>query len=272
MAINIGYSIGWGYPTEPFTNYLWFSSFYVIYGASLVAVALGFFADMVIEDSDNWYTNLIQRKEYEAGIEDKRMIRRIVARINYNWEALRAIALWMFWLGVMIIYSCIQIGWPFKEAQYFAISSLSTGGHWSIPVDSPEFMYAVTAFFAAIGVPIMAVAMASVATLLIDQGNLIAMQETINEEVTADELKMLRRFNLENGDGQIDRAEFIILCMVRMGTDPNLVECISNRFKTLDTDSSNVLSIREVTNGVVTSLSADSGDIESGNEIYQNAQ
>ena len=270
MAINIGYSIGWEYPTEPFTNYLWFSSFYVIVGASLVAVALGFFADKVIEDSDNWYTNLIQRKEYEAGIEDKRLVRCIVARIKYNWESLRAIAIWLVWLAIMIFYSMIQIGWPFREAQYFAISSLSTGGHWSIPVDSPNFMYAVTGFFAAIGVPIMAVAMASVATLLIDQGNLIAMQETINEEVTADELKMLRRFNLENGDGQIDRAEFIILCMVRMGTDPNLVECISNRFKTLDKDNSNSLSIKEVTNGVVTTLSADSSDIQTGNAIYQN--
>ena len=52
-----------------------------------------------------------------------------------------------------------------------------------------------------------------------------------------------------DGDGEIDRAEFIILCMVRMGTDPNLIEFISHRFHQLDEDGGGTLSILEITGG-----------------------
>lgn len=55
--------------------------------------------------------------------------------------------------------------------------------------------------------------------------------------------------NKKDGDGEIDRSEFIILCMVRMGTDPNLIEFISHRFEQLDQDGGGTLSILEVTGG-----------------------
>ena len=90
----------------------------------------------------------MQKREYEAGIKDKRPTVQCLARIKYNYESFRAIIVWLFWLGIMILYSMVQVGWPFKEAQYFAVSSLSTGGHWGIPADSPNWMYALTGFFA----------------------------------------------------------------------------------------------------------------------------
>lgn len=251
MAIDIGYSIGWGYPTEgapPHTSNLWFSTIYVVLGASLVALALGFFADKVVEDSDNWFTNLLQQKEYENDVaSDKPLTTRIKAWIKFHKEAVRAIGLWLFWIAIMILYSMGQIGWSFTEAQYFAVTSLSTGGHWGIPNDSPDWMFGLTGIFVALGVPIMAVAMASVATLIIDLGDVDAMKARIREDVTAEELKTLQRFQLEDGDGEIDRAEYIILCMVRMGTDPNLVQFISDNFRKLDTDGGGTLSMQEIT-------------------------
>ena len=76
----------------------------------------------------------------------------------------------------------------------------------------------------------------------------------------------------KDGDGEIDRAEFIILCMVRMGQDPNLIEFISHRFHELDEDGGGTLSILEITGGkydfvrgqirAVTDLSARSGMVE----------
>lgn len=44
-------------------------------------------------------------------------------------------------------------------------------------------------------------------------------------------------------------CRFIILCMVRMGTDPNLIEFISHRFHQLDEDGGGTLSILEITGG-----------------------
>ena len=71
----------------------------------------------------------------------------------------------------------------------------------------------------------------------------------ICEEVDITELIMLQKFGLENGDGVIDRAEFIILCMVRMGTDPNPIEFISDRFAELDEDGGGTLSTEDITHG-----------------------
>lgn len=84
-----------------------------------------------------------------------------------------------------------------QEAQYFAIGTLSTGGLWRIPDDSPTWMFGVTGLFAMLGVPVMAVAMAQVARGLTDQGDFEATKATVNEAVTAEELIMLQKFGLE---------------------------------------------------------------------------
>ena len=57
---------------------------------------------------------------------------------------------------------------------------------------------------------------------------------------------MLQRFGLEDGDGEVDEAEFIILCMCRLGTDPRIIENIGERFRELDADGSGALNLREV--------------------------
>lgn len=95
----------------------------------------------------------------------------------------------------------------------------------------------------------MGMAMAQLATLLVDKGDLEATKKSIVAAVTGEELHMLRRFGLENGDGVIDCSEFIILCMVRMGLDPTLIEFINSEFKRLDDDNSGYLTIEEVTGG-----------------------
>lgn len=250
MAVNIGYSIGFGYPTEPYIPYHWFSSFYVIMGASFVAAALGFFADKVGEDFGNWFEQQRQQQKYEnAQAEGKTYAKKLWYWAIHNQEHLRAVGLWILWISMMITYSMIQVGWSFTEAQYFAISACSTGGHWAIPRDSPDWLFALTGVSAALGVPIMAVAMATIARSLISHGDLQETKEIICEPVTPEELKMLYKLGLENGDGIIDKSEFIILCMVRTGTDPALINFMAKRFDRLDVDGGGTLTIHELTEG-----------------------
>ena len=250
MAVNIGYSIGFGYPTEDYVQYQWFSSFYVIVGASFVAAALGFFADAVGQDFGNWFEQQQQRQEYENALKNgKGYFHKIKYWIVDKEEDIRAVAIWFVWVFIMITYSMVQIGWPLVEAQYFAISTCSTGGHWSIPIDSPDWMYALTAVFAALGVPLMAVAMATIARGLVSYGDIDATKATILETVTKEELDMLAKLGLENGDGVVDKAEFLVLCMVRTGTDPELLSFIANRFDELDLDKGGHLSFTEITQG-----------------------
>ena len=71
--------------------------------------------------------------------------------------------------------------------------------------------------------------------------------KTISEPVTHEELNMLDTFGLVDGDGMIEKFEFLILCMVRTGTSPRLINFIVNRFRELDQDHSGKLSISEIT-------------------------
>lgn len=73
MAVNVGYSIGWGDISETTNpNSQWFSILFVLCGSSFVAAALGFFAQSIVDDKDNWYTNELQRIAHEKYNEDNK--------------------------------------------------------------------------------------------------------------------------------------------------------------------------------------------------------
>ena len=97
------------------------------------------------------------------------------------------------------------------------------------------------------GVPLAAFAMAEVGAAMVSGSHDGDTDEVINEPVTVSELRMMSRFGLENGDGDVDKAEFIILCMVRLGAaDPALITAISKRFVELDHSGDGTLSYKEI--------------------------
>lgn len=58
---------------------------------------------------------------------------------------------------------------------------------------------------------------------------------------------MMKRFNMDDGDGKIDRHEFVLLCVVRMGAlSPEFIGTIYKRFEDLDTDGSGSLDYHEI--------------------------
>jgi xanthosine utilization system XapX-like protein len=96
-----------------------------------VAVALGFFAEKIGEDHDNWFTNLMQAQAYERALKEDGSVGNLLKQVYIQYEApIRAVCAWIIWLGIMIVYSIYGVNWPYVQAQYFAISTLSTGGHW----------------------------------------------------------------------------------------------------------------------------------------------
>ncbi|CAB9509107.1 expressed unknown protein [Seminavis robusta] len=252
MAINIGYSIGFGYPSEATVgNYIYFSSLYVLLGASFVGVALSFFAEKITKNSESWFTTMQHEKTIEEAIlsSDRSYQGKLQAWIFHNKSALKAVSVWLGFIIVMIIYSMVAVKWSFGEAQYFAVSTLSTGGHWPIPNDSPTWLFGLTAAFTMIGVPIMAVACAEVAQVLVSQGQWDEAKAAIDTVVTKQELEFLQELGLDNFDGEVDKAMFIILCMVRMGTDPGLIKYITQRFAELNFYTGQSLTVAEITQG-----------------------
>lgn len=87
--------------------------------------------------------------------------------------------------------------------------------------------------FAAIGVPLSAAAMANLASIFtVTQ---VKYNEIINKSITTEELEMLKQFGFENGDGYIDRAEFMVLCLMRLQVvDPVAISIIQKRYELLD--------------------------------------
>lgn len=137
MAVNVGYSIGWGYPAEDSNGSRVFSTFYVLVGASAVAASLGFFAQSMIDSSKDWYASALNEEEMKSASWKGRA----KLWIKMNEGALKVIATWLLWIVILIVFSLSTVKWNFTEALYFAVASLSTGGLWAIPSDSPDWYF-----------------------------------------------------------------------------------------------------------------------------------
>ena len=141
MAVNVGYSIGWGYPVEPNDKVIWFSIFYVLSGASAVAAALGYFAQAVLDKRDEWYKNAELEEKHRGAMKYGNFRVRLTSWLIYNMNRIKPILVWAIWIIWAIIWSCYYIDWSFTQGVYFAISSLSTGGLWAIPHDAADSEY-----------------------------------------------------------------------------------------------------------------------------------
>lgn len=139
MAVNVGYSIGWGYPSENSNGSRVFSTFYVLIGSSAVAASLGYFAQSMIASSKNWYAKALTEQKFKNASD----LEKCIYWAKMNEGALQIIGMWFVWIVSMIIFSLCTVKWNFSQALYFAVSSLSTGGLWAIPSDSPEWYFGV---------------------------------------------------------------------------------------------------------------------------------
>lgn len=101
--------------------------------------------------------------------------------------------------------------------------------------------------FSATGIPLMALAMGNIASLMLNFGDPKAAQKLIHAKVTPTELEMMKKFELDDGDGVITRAEYILLCTVRLGAlNPDLVGIINKRFNELDKSGDGNLDYAEI--------------------------
>ena len=145
QAVNVGYSIGWGFPGDVSIVGIWFSIIYVMMGVVAISGIIGVFTDGVIEDRKCWVQKALQRKQ-----ESENDVTSAVTSITLdtiknsfveNYQSFLFIIMWFMWVAVGVLWSLFTIEWNFSEAVYFSISSLSTGGLWPIPQDSSNGKY-----------------------------------------------------------------------------------------------------------------------------------
>jgi hypothetical protein len=248
MAVNVGYSVGWGDITETLSQSQVFSTCYVTVGASFVGAALGFFAEAVVTDTQDWYFKAQKSVAYEDHTKDHSVLWRIMHYVAFRWKRIRSLVMWLLFVIIGSICACQLNNWPAEKGVYFAVSSLSTGGLVSLPADSPEGYYLWLGIYGALGIPLMGLAMTTLASLIIDTGSMDDTVEAITDAVTDDEIEMMVKLGLEDGDGNMDKAEFMIMCLLRTGVDPELLMFLNTYFQQLDKDGDGSLSLKELAN------------------------
>jgi hypothetical protein len=208
---------------------------------------LGIFADNIAHDKSNWYEHELDTIAFEDLMSQRgHYSSKIKAFVKYHWSKLRSMFLFATFIALATVSALQNPEFSFVNALYFAVSSLSTGGLYALP-HQPDWVYGITGVYAALGVPVMAMAMGTLASFFIHSNSIEDTLEQIREPVDETEVQMLTDFDIANNDGEIDKAEFIILCMVRTGAaSPHLIKLIMEYFNELDKDGSGSLSIEEI--------------------------
>jgi hypothetical protein len=252
QAVSVGYSIGWGDVSEAADeDSQGFSICYLSCGASFVGVAFGTFGNYISKERDNWYENELQRislNEYKK----TNFLKYMVYWTYMNREVLFVVFIWLifvFFGAGMALYFHEDDGWGFTNSLYFAISSLSTGGLYAIEEHAEEWEYGLIAAYCAVGIPVMGAAMAGLASLFLDLGSVDQACKEIRHPISEEEVNMLGALGIADSIEELDKLEFLVLCIVRIGSvSPDLVKFILEYFQELDTDHSGKLSIIELTN------------------------
>ena len=183
----------------------------------------------------------IEESEYIANttneLTDSPILQNLINYIRIHILRFTAIIVYMLWLFMMQMWATFSVpGWTFIDGLYWAAASLSTGGMWAIPNNSPPSYFAVAAAFSCMGIPIMAVAFTSMIGLIFHMDNhLSTLLENVNDRVTEAEIELLQRFGIDKKDGFFDKKEFIILCAIRLNIlTPSVIQYIVQRFDQLD--------------------------------------
>jgi hypothetical protein len=233
---------------------MWYSILHCLVGSSAVAAALAIFGTSMIQSEKAWYLEETSDDQYEIDMKSGNKVVMLIAWSKHHKAQLSPILAWVVWqsIGIITAYHSFD-QWTITEAIYFGVSSLSTGGLWAIPKGSSDTAYVLVGIFAAVGVPLSGMAMGNLASFFISD-HPPNPKDIIDSPISETDLKMLIQFGLANNDLCVDRAEFVILSMVRLQVvDPDVVTMILDRFKQLDTSGDGVLDYSEVLkNDIVT--------------------
>lgn len=130
---------------------------------------------------------------------------------------------------------------------YFSFTSLSTGGNHGIPIDSPDYVFFTVGLFAAFGIPVMGMAMGTIAASIASTNQNKKTIETIYAKVSVLEEAVFRELQFHCHDGNLSRNEFMILILLRLGAiDTDLIEKIYRRFDELDVAKMGEISFRDL--------------------------
>lgn len=139
------------------------------------------------------------------------------------------------------------IGWDPIQGLYFAFSSLSTGGNHGIPLDSPDYVFFIVGLWASLGVPVMGLAMGSIAASVVSTNQNKKTLAIIYSPISGNEEKVFSELQINANEKYLNKDEFLLLVLLRLGAvDTQLIKQIYERFNELDTDELGEISYRDL--------------------------
>jgi hypothetical protein len=234
MSVSVGYGIFWLTLKGDNISRV-FTTCHFLVGIFAIALAMAIFARTLISAQKNWYIEAMNKKKYEEAQETEGYKDDIIAAFVYYWPKVKIYCYFLVWTFVGVTF-CLATGkWSFVDSLLFSVSAMSTGGFLNIEDSAPNWHFLFVAVYVVVGVPIMAIACGLLAHQIASMGKSDKLGEKINAQVTGDELVMMTKLNIEDGDGCIDGTEFTILILVRIGAlNPDLIAVLYERFNDLD--------------------------------------
>ena len=253
-TMTIGWSVGLS-PRDPtYAPNPWFASFHILSGAALIAVLLTKLGEEVEEDASvNLGEALSRHEDYVSKMRtdnaDNTFPKRVGTFMRYNAAYLIAIAVWMAFMIIIILWSMYATRdlvndddrWGFPQALYFAISLCSSAGSFSLPPYTPEWAYLAAGLSMMIGVPLMALAVSCIIIMIWQEQRFRRVHDAAWEPISKIELDamstlelLLHERNVEdevNDDAFImTKGEFVLLGLLRMGQDGGIIGYLSDAY------------------------------------------
>lgn len=200
-----------------------------------------------------WYGEKQLQEQLKRQRQQDSLPQLIYHYLQYIISRHKVTVLFLFWLALGVTWSCFTIKWPFIQGVYFAITSLSMGGIWPIPENSEDSSYFFVAVYTAIGAPILLLNASIIAEYIAHLGNSYLVENVVYRRVKKREIEYMQRVGMEDGSGQLDEQEYVLLTLVRLNALPHeIVSTIVEMFNILDVNNSGNIPYADIINHKLT--------------------
>ena len=203
-----------------------------------------------LTDSKSWYIEALRKKALTDAANTDGWGDDIWSFIIYHIESIKLLSAWFLWIGFGSMWVAFTHNWSCIDSLFFALSALSSGGRVAIPDDSPDRDYIIIGLYVMTGIPVMAIATGVIAHAIVFKNESVnSLNKKMMVRMTETELELMKAFGIEDGSGDIDAQEFVILTLVRIGAlEPELIHYITGLYDSLTVDSSGMLTYETLQN------------------------
>ena len=234
MSVNVGYAIYWT-EEEDSASTKAFSVINVLLGQLLTTVAMAFFAGRL---KQHWYAEAEEKNKLDDVNANSNIFYFHFMKVLFCIKKNHVHCLSFLWLAFGVVWSLVALEWSFVDALYFSITSLSTGGIWSIPEDASDTSYFIVALFTSTGAPVLCLSGGLIAYSLCRLAHDSDITEAMHLPITKEELELMQVLDIDKDDGHVDITEYVMLMLIRIkAVQPELIAAVLAHFNSIDSNA-----------------------------------